>query len=78
MKSSLASFLILRLLGTTQQTRPPGSDETGLLALGGVAGDGRGLADMLMVTLEGLSASILDNRHVTASVVPVPESLTPP
>ena len=42
--------LILRLLGTAKETSSPGGDETGLLTLCGVAGDGRGLTDMLMIT----------------------------
>lgn len=42
--------LVLGLLGTTEQTSPPGGDETGLLTLGGLARDGRGLTDMLVVT----------------------------
>jgi hypothetical protein len=42
--------LILRLLSTTQQTRPPGGNETRLLTLGSLPRDGRGLTDMLMVT----------------------------
>lgn len=42
--------LVLGLLGTTQETRSPRSNETGLLTLCGVAGDGRGLTDMLVVT----------------------------
>lgn len=42
--------LILRLLRTTEQTSSPGSNKTGLLTLCGVAGDGRGLTDMLVVT----------------------------
>lgn len=43
--------LILRLLGTTQQTSTSGSDETSLLTLRSVTGDGGGLSDMLVVTL---------------------------
>ena len=42
--------LVLGLLGTAEQTRPPGGNETGLLTLRSVAGDGRGLTDMLVVT----------------------------
>jgi hypothetical protein len=42
--------LILRLLSTAEQTSSPGGDETGFLTLCGVAGDCRGLTDMLMVT----------------------------
>ena len=42
--------LILDLLGTTQETSSPGGNETGLLTLGGVAGDGRRLTNVLMVT----------------------------
>src|SRR5262245_38398002 len=42
--------LVLRLLSTTQQTRPPSGDETGLLTLCGFSGNGRGFSDMLVVT----------------------------
>lgn len=42
--------LILGLLSTTEQTGSPGGNKTGLLTLCGVAGDGRGLTDMLVVT----------------------------
>lgn len=42
--------LVLGLLGTTQETRSPRSNETSLLTLCGVTGDGRGLTDMLVVT----------------------------
>lgn len=42
--------LILGLLGTTQQTSSPSSNETSLLTLGSVSRDGRSLTDMLMVT----------------------------
>lgn len=44
------NHLILGLLGTTEQTCPPGGNETSLLTGNGVAGDGRGLSDMLVVT----------------------------
>ena len=44
------AHLVLDLLGTAQQTSSPGGDETGLLTLYGVAVDGRGLSDMLVVT----------------------------
>jgi len=44
------SILLLRLLSTTQQTSPPGGDETGLLTLCGEAGDGRCFTNMLVVT----------------------------
>jgi hypothetical protein len=43
--------LILDLLGTAEQTSSAGGNKTGLLSLDGVSGDGRGLTDMLMVTL---------------------------
>lgn len=43
--------LVLRLLGTTQQTSPSGSDETSLLTRDSVAVDGGGFTDMLVVTL---------------------------
>lgn len=49
MKSVTA--LVLRLLGTTQQTSPSGSDETSLLTSDGVTVDGGGFTDMLVVTL---------------------------
>ena len=42
--------LLLRLLSTSEQTSPPSCDETSLLTLGGISGDGRGFADMLMIT----------------------------
>ena len=42
--------LVLGLLSTTQETSSSGSNKTGLLTLCGVAGDGRGLTDMLVVT----------------------------
>jgi hypothetical protein len=58
MKSS--SRLFLRLLSTTQQTRPPGGNETGLLSLGGVPRDGRGLTDMLVVTT---TVRVIDGVH---------------
>jgi len=41
---------ILDLLSTTQQTSSSGSDETSLLTLCSVTGDGRGFTNMLMVT----------------------------
>ena len=43
--------LILDLLGTAEETGSAGSNETSLLSLDGVSGDGRSLSDMLMVTL---------------------------
>jgi len=43
-------YLVLDLLGTTEQTSSPGSDETRLLTFRGVPADGRGLTDMLVVT----------------------------
>lgn len=49
MKSATA--LVLRLLGTTQQTSPSGSDETRLLTRHSVTVDGGGFSDMLVVTL---------------------------
>lgn len=48
--ADFANNLILGLLGTTEQTSSPGSDETSLLTVGGVAGDGRGFTNMLVVT----------------------------
>ena len=47
---AISSPLVLCLLGTTQQTRPPCGNETGLLTLCGVTRDGRRFSDMLMVT----------------------------
>jgi hypothetical protein len=55
-----SSRLILRLLGTTQQTRPSRSNETSLLTLGGVPRDGRGLTDMLVVTT---TVRVIDGVH---------------
>jgi len=43
--------LVLDLLGTTQQTSPPSCDETSLLTSHGVAVDGRGFTNVLVVTL---------------------------
>jgi len=42
--------LILDLLGTAEKTRPPGRDETGLLTLCCLPGDGGCFTNMLMVT----------------------------
>jgi hypothetical protein len=47
---SPAAALFLRLLSTTQQTRPSGGDKTRLLTLGSVPRDGRSLTNMLVVT----------------------------
>lgn len=44
------TYLILRLLCTSEQTSSPGSNETGFLALGCVTRDSRGFTDMLVVT----------------------------
>ena len=52
--------LFLRLLSTTQQTRPPGGNETGLLSLDGVPRDGRRLTDMLVVTT---TVRVIDGVH---------------
>jgi hypothetical protein len=52
--------LILDLLGTTEQTRPPRGDETGLLTLDGVSGDGRGFTNMLVVTT---TVGMVDGVH---------------
>ena len=46
----LTNDLLLGLLCTTEQTSSAGGNETSLLTLGGVAGDGRGLTDVLVVT----------------------------
>ena len=57
--------LLLRLLGTTQQTRPSRGNETRLLTLCRVSRDRRRLTNVLMVTLreeKGMSASGLLNR----------------
>jgi hypothetical protein len=42
--------LILGLLGTTEETSAASSNETSLLTLGGVTGDGRGFTNVLVVT----------------------------
>jgi hypothetical protein len=52
--------LLLRLLSTTQQTRPSGSDETGLLTLSGVSRNGRRLTNMLVVTT---TVRVIDGVH---------------
>jgi len=52
--------LVLGLLGTTEQTRPPRGNETGLLTLDGVPRDGRGLTDMLVVTT---TVGMVDGVH---------------
>jgi hypothetical protein len=52
--------LILDLLGTTEQTCPPRGDETGLLTLDGVSGDGRGFTNMLVVTT---TVGMVDGVH---------------
>src|SRR3569833_1534541 len=49
----ITKSLLLGLLGTPQQTRSPGRNETRLLTLGGIPGDCRCFTDMLMVTLYG-------------------------
>jgi hypothetical protein len=56
----IVNALILRLLGTTQQTRSSRSNETSLLSLGGVPRDGRCLTDMLMVTA---TVRMIDGVH---------------
>lgn len=48
---ALETSLLLRLLSTTQKTSSSGSNETRLLTLGGVPRDGRGLTNVLVVTL---------------------------
>jgi hypothetical protein len=52
--------LILGLLGTTEQTSSASGNETSLLTLGGVAGDRRGLTDMLVVTT---TVRMIDGVH---------------
>jgi len=52
--------LVLGLLGTTEQTRSPRSDETSLLTLGSVSRDGRCLTDMLVVTT---TVRVIDGVH---------------
>ena len=52
--------LILGLLGTAEQTCPAGGDETSLLTGNGVARDGRGLSDMLVVTT---TVRVIDGVH---------------
>lgn len=49
-KCGIACLLVLGLLGTTQQTCSPRSNETSLLTLGCVAVDGRSFTNMLVVT----------------------------
>jgi hypothetical protein len=56
----MISRLILGLLGTTEQTSSPGGNKTGFLTVGGVAGDGRGLTDMLVVTT---TVRVIDGVH---------------
>lgn len=51
--------LLLRLLGTAQQTRPSGGNKTGLLTLDGVSGDGRRLTNVLVVTLFDIVSLLL-------------------
>ena len=60
MKASQKGDLVFYLLRTTQQTRPSGSDKTGLLPLGSVPRDGRRLTNMLMVTT---SVGMVDGVH---------------
>jgi|SRR5690242_1968613 len=54
------NHLILGLLGTAEQTCPPGGNETSLLTGNGVARDGRGLSDMLVVTT---TVGMVDGVH---------------
>lgn len=68
----MSHFLLLGLLSTTQQTRPPGSNETGLLTRRGVPGNGRRVTNVLMVTLGGESVSAIFNLSLC------PALLTPP
>jgi hypothetical protein len=56
--------LILGLLGTAKQTSSPRGNETSLLTLGGVAGDGGGLADMLVVTTTVRLEEIISAWHL--------------
>jgi hypothetical protein len=49
-KPPISSHLILDLLGTTQQTSSPSSNETSLLTLCSISRDRRSLTNMLMVT----------------------------
>jgi len=58
--ATISSTLILGLLSTTEQTRPPRGDETGLLTLDSVPRDGRGLTDVLMVTT---TVGMVDGVH---------------
>lgn len=58
--ATISNTLILGLLCTTEQTRPPGGDETGLLTLCGVSGDGRRFTDMLVVTT---TVGMVDGVH---------------
>lgn len=43
--------LILDLLGSAEETSAASGDETGLLSLDGVSGNGGSLSDVLVVTL---------------------------
>lgn len=70
MKSRHRPALLLRLLGTAQQTSSAGGNKTGLLTCGGVSGDGRSLTNMLMVTLLRLSA--LHFAHPHTSIIRTP------
>lgn len=58
--SRTRKLLLFRLLGTTQQTRPPRSNKTRLLSLGRVSRDGRGFTDMLVVTT---TVGVVDGVH---------------
>ena len=58
--TSQPTALLLGLLSTTQQTRSPCSNKTGLLTLGGVPGDGRSLTNMLVVTT---TVRVIDGVH---------------
>ena len=56
----LTNTLVLGLLGTAEQTRPPGGNETGLLTLCGLAGNGRGFTNVLVVTT---TVGVIDGVH---------------
>ncbi len=68
-ETQLTKRLILDLLGTAEETSAASGDETGLLSLDGVSGNGGSLSDMLVVTT---SVRMVDWVHGnTTSLWPV-------
>jgi len=59
-RSARSGPLVLDLLGTTQETRPPRRNKTGLLTLCCLARDGGCFTDMLVVTT---SVGMVDGVH---------------